>query len=62
MIVIAGNDHDLTPGERVSKLLEERPRRGKRIASRAMAQLEHITEQDESIDVCERVDQRGARA
>lgn len=59
--MIAGNNHDLTPGKRPSELLEEWPRGGKRIAARAVAQLEHIAKQDKSIDVLERVDQRGAR-
>jgi hypothetical protein len=61
MIVIAGDDHDLTPGQRASKLLEKWTRGGKRVAARAMAQLEHISEQDKSIDAIERVDQCGAR-
>ncbi len=60
--MVAGNHHDLTPGKRPSELLEERPRGSKRVATRAMAQLEHIPKQDKSIDVLERIDQRGARA
>lgn len=59
--MIAGNDHDLAPGKRPSEFLEERPRGGKRIAARAVAQLEHIPKQDKPVDVLERVDQRGAR-
>lgn len=60
MVVIARNDYDLTPGKRSPKLLEERPRGDKRVAARTMAQLEHIPQQDKSIDILERVDQRGA--
>ncbi len=59
MIVIAGDNHDLSPGKSSAKLLEKWTCGGKRIATRAMAQLEHIPQQDESIDVLERVDQRG---
>ena len=59
MIVIARNNHDLTPGKRSSQLFKERPRGGKRIAARAVAQLEHVPKQDKSIDVLERVDQCG---
>jgi hypothetical protein len=59
--MIAGNDHDLSSGERSAKLLEKGACSGKRIATRAMAQLEHIPKQDKSIDVLERVDQRRAR-
>ena len=58
--MVAGDNHDLTPGKRPSELLEERPRGGKRVAARAVAQLEHVPKQDKSIDVLERVDQRGA--
>ena len=61
MIVIAGNDHDLSPGKSSAKLLEKRTRGGKRIATRAMAQLKHIPQQDKSIDALERVDQCRAR-
>jgi hypothetical protein len=61
MIVIAGNDHDLSPRERSAKLLEKWPRGSKRISTRAMAQLEHIPQQDKSIYVLECIDQRGAR-
>ncbi len=61
MIVIAGNDHDLSPGKGSAKLLEKWTCGGKRIATRAMAQLEHIAQQDKSIDVLERVGQREAR-
>jgi len=60
MIVIAGNDHDLSPGKHLGKLLEKWTCSGKRVATRAMAQLEHIPQQDEPIDVLERIDQRGA--
>jgi hypothetical protein len=60
MIVIARNNHDLTPDKRPSELLEERPRGGKRVAARTVAQLEHIAKQNQSIDVLERVDQSGA--
>lgn len=60
MIVIAGNDHDLSPGKGSAKLLKKWTCSGKRIATRAMAQLEHIAQQDKSINVLERVDQRGA--
>ncbi len=42
MIVIARNDHDLSPGKRSAKLLEKRTCGGKRIATWAMAQLEHV--------------------
>lgn len=62
MIVIAGNDHDLSPGKRSAKLLEKWTCSAKRIATRAMAQLEHISKQDKSIYVLERVGQRGARS
>lgn len=61
MIVIAGNDHDLSPRERSAKLLEKWACGGKRIATWTMAQLEHIPQQDKSIDAIECVDQRGAR-
>ncbi len=61
MIVIAGNDHDLSPGKRSAKLLEKWTCGGKRIATRTVAQLEHIPQQDKPIDVLERVDQRGTR-
>jgi hypothetical protein len=62
MIVIAGDDHDLSSGKRPTKLLEKWTCGCKRIATRTMAQLEHIPQQDESIDVLERVGQRGARS
>jgi hypothetical protein len=62
MIVIAGNDHDLSPSKRSAKLFEKGTCGGKRIATWAMAQLEHIAEQDKSIDVLQRVDQGGARS
>jgi hypothetical protein len=60
MIVIAGNDHDLSAGERSAKLLKKWACSGKRIATWAMAQLEHIAQQDKPFDVLERIDQRGA--
>ncbi len=58
MVVIARNNHNLTPGKGSTKLLEERPRGGERIARRAVAQLQYIAQQDKSIDVLERIDQR----
>lgn len=58
MVVIAGNDHDLSPGKRSAKLLKKWACSCERIATRAMAQLEHVPKQDKSIDVLERVDQR----
>lgn len=60
MIVIAGNDHDLSPGKRSTELFEKGTCGDKRIATWPMTQLEHVPEQDKSIDL-ERVDQRGAR-
>ena len=60
MIVIAGNNHDLSPGERSAKIFEKGTCNGKRIAARAVAQLEHVAKQDKSIDVLQRVDQCGA--
>ena len=61
MVVIAGNDHDLSPGKSSAKLLEKRTCGGKRIATRTMAQLEYIPQQDKSINVLERLGQRRAR-
>jgi hypothetical protein len=60
MIVIAGNDHNLSPTKHSAKLLKKWACSGKRIATRAMAKLEHVAQQDKPIDVLERIDQRGA--
>jgi len=57
MIVIAGDDNDLSPGKRSAKLLEKRACGAKRIATRSVAQLEHIAQQDKPIYVLERFDQ-----
>ena len=62
MIVITGNNHNLSSRKYSPKLLEKWTCSGKHIATGAIAQLEHIAQQDESIDVLERIDQRGARS
>jgi hypothetical protein len=62
MIVIAGNNHDLASRKYSPKLLEKWTCGSERIATWAVTQLEHVAQQDESIDVLERVEQRGARS
>ncbi len=61
VVVVTGEDHDLTSGEGAPQLLEERPRGRERVASRAVAQLEHVAEQHQPIDVLERLDQHPPR-
>jgi len=61
MIVIACYHHDLATRERSPKLLEERTCSRERISPWAMAQLEYVAEQDELVDLLERVDQCRSR-
>jgi hypothetical protein len=61
MVVVTRYHHDLAPGERPPELLEERSRDGKRITAGAVAELQHVPEQDKSLDILRRLDQRGPR-
>ncbi len=61
MVVIAGDEHDLTTRKRTAQPLEERAGGGERIAARTVAQLEHVAEQHEAVDPLERREQDGAR-
>jgi predicted transcriptional regulator len=61
MVVIARAHHDLAAGERLPEIFEERPRSGHRVARRAVAQLEHVAEQHEAIDILQGLQQRCAR-
>jgi hypothetical protein len=60
VIVVARQQHQLAPGERPAEVFEHRPRRRERLMRRAVAQLEHVPEQDQAVDARERVDQRRA--
>jgi hypothetical protein len=59
--VIARAHHDLAAGEHLPEIFEERPRGGHRVARRAVAQLEYVTEQHEAIDILQSLQQRRTR-
>ena len=60
MVVVARHEHDLAPGERLGEILEQPPGGRKRLARRAVAELERVAEQHQAIDPVERLDQRPA--
>ena len=45
VVVVAGDDDELAPGERSPEILEELARGQQRLARRTVAQLEHVAEQ-----------------
>lgn len=57
MVVIAGNDHDLTPGKGTPQLFEKRSGSRERVAPGTVTQLQDIAEQDKPIDIGERLDE-----
>jgi hypothetical protein len=55
VIVVAGDDDHLSPlPEDGAQLGEELPARGQRLAQRTVPELEHVAEQDDTIDALER--------
>jgi hypothetical protein len=62
VIVVAGHDRNLGAGrQRAGQIGAEPLRRPQRVAHRTLAQLEHIAEQDETIDPLQRSQQSRPR-
>ncbi len=61
MVVIAGHDDDLSAREHTPELFEERSRNGQRVPPRPVAQLQHVAEKDQPLDVIQSIEQGRAR-
>ena len=57
VVVVAGNEHDVAAGEGLADCLEERAGRIERDAERALAELEHVAEEDQPVDVGGRLEE-----
>ena len=53
MVVVAGDDHQLAVAKRLAELGDHRPGDLEHLRQRAVAQLEHVAEQDEAVDLAE---------
>jgi hypothetical protein len=58
VVVVARHEHDLATRHRLAEILEHRPSGGERLAHRAMAELEHVAEQHQALDVPQSLEQR----
>ena len=58
VVMVAGDDYNLAArAERLADRAQHRPGRAQRISDRAVPQLQNVTEQHETIDAPERVEQ-----
>jgi len=62
VVVIAGDEDDLSPGQRLAELPEERAGAGEGDAERQVAQLDRVAEQDEAVGAGDLLEEGSAHA